>query len=138
MMAEKARLFMDSHPDNADILKAILVSNSPREQKELGRQVKGFIDSEWVKIAKDVVYKASVAKFSQNVKLKEQLLATGDLTLVEASPVDLRWGIGYAANDPEAQEPHKWRGLNWLGEAIMRARKTIRAEATITGSCSPI
>jgi ribA/ribD-fused uncharacterized protein len=125
MMAEKARFFLGSHPENADILKAIMTSNSPREQKALGGKVRGFVDSEWVKVARDVVYRGNLAKFQQNPDLKEKLLATGSKTIVEASPIDQRWGIGLSADDPRAREPSQWRGHNWLGEAIMQVRQTL-------------
>ena len=59
---------------------------------------------------------------SQNPELKEFLLNTGDSILVEASPVDAIWGIGLAADDPAAAEPHNWQGQNLLGFALMRVR----------------
>ena len=126
MMAEKARAFTEAHPDNAAILKAIMSTDSPREQKSLGGSVKGFDDTEWVNVVREIVYRGNLAKFTQNLPLRELLLETGNRTIVEASPVDKRWGIGLAVDDPRAKDPTQWQGLNWLGEAIMRARATIR------------
>jgi ribA/ribD-fused uncharacterized protein len=54
-------------------------------------------------------------KFSAHPSLRECLLATGDRVLVEASPLDPVWGIGLAADDPQAQDPAQWRGRNLLG-----------------------
>jgi predicted NAD-dependent protein-ADP-ribosyltransferase YbiA (DUF1768 family) len=34
------------------------------------------------------------AKFSQNEKLKDLLLSTGDAVLIEDSPFDQHWGVG--------------------------------------------
>jgi ribA/ribD-fused uncharacterized protein len=83
MMAEKARLFGDEAT-----LKKILAATSPREHKALGREVKGFDDARWTGVCREIVYQANLAKYTQNPGLRELLLATGDRTLVEASPTD--------------------------------------------------
>jgi len=58
--------------------------------------------------------------------LKAQLLKTGESELVEASPMDKIWGIGFGAQKaPSVRE--KW-GLNLLGKALMHARERIRKE----------
>jgi ribA/ribD-fused uncharacterized protein len=121
MMAEKARLFGDE-----ETLGLILAAASPREQKALGRRVRGFDEARWQKACREIVYRGNAGKFSQNPDLKELLLATGSKTLVEASPTDRIWGIGLAADDPRATDRSAWRGKNWLGEALMRVRADLR------------
>jgi ribA/ribD-fused uncharacterized protein len=121
MMAEKARLF----GDEATRAK-ILATGSPRDHKALGRKVKPFDEARWTAACREIVYQGSVAKFEQNPDLCALLLATGDRTLVEASPSDCIWGIGLAADDPRALVRSSWRGTNWLGEALMRAREELR------------
>jgi ribA/ribD-fused uncharacterized protein len=54
------------------------------------------------------------------------VVGTRDRVLVEASPVDPIWGIGLAADAPEAADPASWRGLNLLGFALMLARDELR------------
>jgi ribA/ribD-fused uncharacterized protein len=126
MMAEKARLFGDSKSRGK-----IMKSNSPREQKALGRQVSNFDKGKWESVAREIVFKGNMAKFSQNKDLKEKLLATGDKTLVEASPYDKVWGIGLSANDPNATKPGNWKGTNWLGEVLMRVRKELSEKGDV-------
>lgn len=121
MMAEKARLFGDT-----TTLEAILRSASPREQKALGRKVTPFDEERWTAVCREAVYRGNLAKFTQNEELRALLLATGDKTLVEASPKDRIWGIGLAADDPRATQRSAWRGKNWLGEALMRVRAELR------------
>jgi ribA/ribD-fused uncharacterized protein len=121
MMAEKARLFGD-----AETCARILATASPREHKALGRAVKGFDADRWTAACRDVVHRGNLAKFGQNADLAALLLATGDKTLVEASPTDRVWGIGLAADDPRATDRAAWRGKNWLGEALMRVRGELR------------
>ncbi len=117
MMAEKARLFDD--PTREEL---IMMTNSPAQQKALGRQVRGFVKAKWEDVARDVVYRGSYAKYAQNEWLKEKLLETGKRTLVEASPEDRIWGIGLKKTDPRAKKRSTWRGLNWLGEVLSQVR----------------
>ena len=121
MMAEKAKLFEDN-----DTLDKIMNTSNPAKQKALGRKVKNFDKDKWEEIARDVVYIANYAKFSQHEDLKEKLLATKDKIIVEASPYDCIWGIGLAQDDSGITDEKNWRGTNWLGEAIMKVREIIR------------
>lgn len=124
MMAEKARLF----GDEATRAK-ILASESPREHKALGRAVKNFDGAVWDAACLDIVVRGNLAKFGQDPRLRAALLATGDKLLVEASPLDKIWGVGLRADDPRIHDPANWRGQNLLGEALMRVRAALRAEA---------
>jgi ribA/ribD-fused uncharacterized protein len=121
MMHQKALLFNDE-----TIAEDILNEKNPREQKKFGRQIKGFDKSIWDKNCMAIVYEGNYAKFTQNPKLKEQLLATGDRVLVEASPLDNIWGIGMGENDENVDDPSFWLGLNLLGSAIMLVRNQIK------------
>ncbi len=72
--------------------------------------------------------KGTYAKFSQHDDLKKKLLATGDKILAEASPGDTIWGIGCGATSPDARFPHKWKGLNRMGEILMKVRAQLLRE----------
>lgn len=124
MMAAKARLFGDEESE-----RAIMLAQDPAEQKAIGRMVKGFSKDKWEAVARDVVYRANMAKFTQHEDLLKNLLATGNRTIVEASPYDQIWGIGLRASDPRATDPSRWRGTNWLGEAIMRVRTILEVRS---------
>ncbi len=124
MMAAKARLFGDEAT-----FKRILKTDSPREHKALGRKVTPFDQATWEESRLNIVVLGNMAKFRQNPAMCAALLATGDKTLVEASPVDRIWGIGLRADDARAFDRNSWRGLNLLGEALMQVRETLRAEA---------
>lgn len=121
MMYGKAALFKDW-----GIAAKIMETSDPSRHKSLGRQVKGFVDFVWQQHCREIVRQGNLHKFSQNDNLRRKLLATGDRTLVEASPKDTIWGIGLASNDPRALNPSQWRGTNWLGEALMQVRKELR------------
>jgi ribA/ribD-fused uncharacterized protein len=123
MMATKARLFGDD-----EALARILATGDPGRAKALGRQVRGFDEAAWQAVRFDAVTRGNVAKFGQSEPLRRYLLATRDAFLVEASPVDRIWGIGFAADHEDARAPARWRGLNLLGFALMRARAILRGE----------
>ena len=121
MMAEKARVFGDEQ-----VRKQIMEVIDPMEMKVLGRHVKKFHDKTWDKVKYSVVLNANYYKFTQNKEMKDILLSTGDKVIVEASPTDMIWGIGFVEDKPEAKKPELWRGLNLLGFALMEVRDEIR------------
>ncbi|MGA2496421.1 MAG: NADAR family protein [Tepidisphaeraceae bacterium] len=121
MMAEKARVFGDGAATAE-----ILASSNPREQKAIGRRVRGFDESTWNSVCRGIVCRANLAKYEQNAELCTILLATENRVIVEASPKDRVWGIGLSQSDPRALHPAQWLGTNWLGIAIMQARDEIR------------
>ena len=123
MMAAKAVLFEDK-----DSLEKIMASKDPKGQKALGRKVKNFDKDRWEGIAREIVFKANLAKFSQNADFKKFLMDTGNKKIVEASPYDCIWGIGLGEDDPRVLDPDQWKGTNWLGESIMRVRNVIRKQ----------
>jgi len=131
-MAAKARLFGDEQT-----LDMIMDSESPREQKKLGRVVDGFDDDVWQEDESNgfprcwnIVWRGNMAKFSQHPWLLANLRATKGATLVEASPRDCIWGIGLRAGDPRAHDRGSWRGLNWLGEVLTNVRSHLTADST--------
>lgn len=123
MMAKKALVFNDH-----EAYEQIMSTKSPRDQKAIGRRVKNFDASVWSPISREVVYQANYAKFTQNPKMREELMATGEMEIVEASPEDKIWGIGLHETDPRAWDKSTWQGTNWLGEAIMQVRKKLKEE----------
>jgi ribA/ribD-fused uncharacterized protein len=127
MMAEKARLFGDEQSRAK-----ILATDDPAYAKKLGRGVQGFDEARWEAARFELVTRGNVAKFGQDEKLRFHLLSTRDDLLVEASPTDSVWGIGLAAENPDARDPASWRGLNLLGFALVKARAVLREGSSAT------
>ena len=121
MMAAKARCFHDEF-----MLHKILAEKNPAVIKKLGRQVRNFSPVLWNEKKRAVVIEGNFLKFSQNLALRDFLLATGDTILVEASPYDCIWGIGLRKDDPDSRAPEKWHGENLLGFALMEVRDLLR------------
>jgi ribA/ribD-fused uncharacterized protein len=123
MMYQKALLFKDF-----EIAAKIIRSESPKDQKDLGRSVKGFNEERWMKLREAIVERANILKFMQNDDLKKQLIETGDRIIVEATPVDCIWGVGLDEDDPRILDEKNWRGLNLLGKSLMNVRARLNNE----------
>jgi ribA/ribD-fused uncharacterized protein len=121
MMAEKARLFGDE-----EIREKIFSKTSPKDAKDLGRQIRNFDAELWNDHKFAIVRQGNLLKFTQNTDLKSFLLTTGEKVLVEASPVDPVWGIGLTEDNPKALIPLQWRGENLLGFALMEVRDELK------------
>jgi len=110
-----------------DIAEKILKTTSPTLQKSLGcKSIPNFNGKIWNSMCINIMQKGLYAKFSQNLKLKQFLVDTGDKILVEAAPRDLFWGVGFGKTNEKIQDPKKWRGQNRLGFELMKTRKLIR------------
>ncbi|KAJ4257411.1 hypothetical protein NW762_008533 [Fusarium torreyae] len=121
----------------------------PRKVKSLGRKIKNFDEKTWNEHRCSVVRRGNLLKFTRAIteegfqkgtpsgsaatdgkhqpiegSLLGMLLATGDRDLVEASPFDRIWGIGFKAADAEAARG-SW-GENLLGKELMEVRRILR------------
>ena len=100
----------------------ILGTNSPKAAKMLGRKVVGFDNAEWDKVRYGYMVEVLKCKFEQDISLKNALLKTQNLVLIEGSPYDSVWGVGIHWQEPNCLVPSKWKGLNLLGKALMEVR----------------
>lgn len=119
MMVKKALLFKDAE-------KAREILEEPDDMaavKALGRKVKDFDEAVWVSARKDIVREGNLHKFGQNEELKAKLLATGTKRIVEASPRDRIWGIGFGEKNALKNE-NRW-GQNLLGWALEETRSEL-------------
>jgi len=126
MMWEKAMLFGDR-----ETAEEILKTRNPKVQKQLGREVKNYVDEVWNAKREELVFNILVEKFLQNEKILSWLLKTGDTTIVEASPYDKIWGIGLGEDDPRSLDPAQWQGTNLLGKILTELRETLKYAAPI-------
>ena len=124
MMHQKALLFGDS-----EIAELIMNESNPKEQKKYGRMIKGFDKATWDKNCLAIVYEGNLAKFTQNVELREQMISTGNRIFVEASPFDTIWGIGLGEDAEGIDNPSYWQGLNLLGQALTLVKTKLLTDA---------
>ena len=121
MMSQKALLFGDK-----EIFDEIMKATTPREYKDLGKKVKNFKQDVWDENKRKIVFKANLAKFTQNETLKNKLLSTGNKILIEASPYDNIWGVKLKKDDDRILDKSTWLGENLLGYILMDVRETIK------------
>ncbi|PHH87916.1 hypothetical protein CDD83_8245 [Cordyceps sp. RAO-2017] len=138
MMYQKAKLFRDF-----EIADEILRDKSPRWAKYLGRRVRHFDETVWLAKREAIMLKGNMLKFSSPIlpqlgaagssvqppvegSLRDMLLLTRDAELVEASPFDRVWGVGFRAEEAEVNRS-QW-GLNLLGKALMKVRRILREQ----------
>ena len=110
-------------------------TESPERVKFLGSQIKGFTsekEREWDSMIEDISYRCNYAKFHEDPYMKNLLIRTGDLTLVEASKDD-RWGCGFYMHDKDFESKMKnGKFWNYQGKSLMRIRSEIISELNNT------
>lgn len=112
--------------DDKATLAMIEAEKDPRAVKELGRRIARYDDAAWSCVRLGFMTLVNLWKYQQNPEWAATLLATGDRTIVEASPVDLVWGVGLSEKDPLILDEANWRGENLLGQALMTVRSLLR------------
>ena len=120
-MHMKANLFGD-----ADSAAAIIAEDNPVRLKQLGKKIKDFKASVWLKELDSVLDKGLTAKFSQNENLGYFLRNTKEDTLVEDNPFDSVFGVGLSLHNPAIFSAKSWKGENKLGQALMRVRQHLK------------
>ena len=112
-----------------EIADKVMKTKSPKEAKRLGREIKNFNDFTWNNNKEVIYFDVIKAKFTdeRNKDIRQKLIDTGDSILVECSPYDRIWGIGYSKNSPEFinKKINEW-GQNLLGKILMRVRDKIK------------
>ena len=143
MMYHKALLFGD-----AAVAAEVLTAGHPRKVKALGRKVAHFDEEVWCRERLRIVEQGNYAKFTCAIvgekglkrasganaskawdvggSLRALLLSTGQRELVEASPYDRIWGVGFTAEHAGSRRAD-W-GENLLGKALMTVRERFRRE----------
>jgi ribA/ribD-fused uncharacterized protein len=126
MMLAKAKHFDDKYT-----YELILTSSDPRDQKAYGRQIRGFTDESWDKVKYEIVVRNTYDKFNLTVNRAwgELLLLTSGFKIVEASPTDMVWGIGFGEATAPQSDKNMW-GQNLLGRALMDVRDILIRQNT--------
>jgi len=105
-------------------------TTDPAQAKKIGRSLKNFDAAVWDEWKVSAMYDVNFYKYTQNPKLLQLLLETGDAELIEASPKDSIWGSGLSKeehlNREEAGDT-SYPGQNLLGKVLTKLRDDIRS-----------
>ena len=95
--------------------KAAFTSLAPSDAKRRGRHV--HLRQDWESVKDGIMEEIVREKFTQNPKLREQLLSTGDAILIEGNTWNDRyWGV----------DARSGVGKNHLGKILMKIRSELR------------
>jgi ribA/ribD-fused uncharacterized protein len=120
MMYAKAEIFGDTRTAYA-ILRTI--TSHPADHRRMGRMVRNFDEDTWSRVSMNVAVVANLCKFTHDDRLMGILMSTDGKTLVEASPTDSIWGIGFTERNAFINSD-RW-GTNKLGKALTIVRDMV-------------
>lgn len=124
MMYHKVMMF-----GREDLGEQIMSTKDPHTCKKIaGQRFPEFNQEIWEETCYHIVKRGIKAKFSQNEKILQILLDTGDALLAECSKVDKKWGIGLDIKDSHCSVPSRWNGKNYLGRILMEVRDELSRE----------
>ena len=132
IQSQKSDLFGDNRAKAR-----IMASNDPREMKDIGRRIRGYVDSEWKAQTDEVIMECLRRKVYDHKAVQDYLLSTGDKIIGEATP-DRHFGIGLHIGDSRVLNYDEWQGRNLMGRSLMEIRREIkfiqevREEPTLT------
>lgn len=96
-------------------LEQIRVVKTPRDAARMGRDRKRPLRPDWEQVKDDIMRKAVLRKFEIHADIREVLLSTEKLLIVENAPRDYYWGCGKDGS-----------GKNMLGQILMEVRAILR------------
>ena len=108
--------------------KEIMETDDPILQHKLGKKVK-VNQGQWNnEIAKAIMEDGVKAKFEQNKKIKDILIATGCklLLVTECNRNDKFWGNSLAIGNVDADNKSKWLGENAMGQVLINIREILK------------
>lgn len=120
IQSRKAELFGDH-----EAVQKIMASNDPREMKNIGKRIKGYVDAEWKQHSCDVIAECVRAKVYSYKEVQDYLLSTGDKLIGEGTP-DPHFGVGIHIKDSRVLNPEEWTGNNIMGRALVDIRSEIK------------
>jgi N-glycosidase YbiA len=93
---------------------AIRLATTAKEAADLGRSRLYSLRTDWEMVKEEIMYRGVLRKFTIHSDIRQILLGTRDILLVENSPIDYYWGCGSDGS-----------GQNRLGHVLMAVRTVL-------------
>ena len=106
-----------------------MATDDPLECKKLAREIDNYNEHKWNQVAYDICEPGIHAKFTQNIKLTNLLITSGNKKLAEASKDDV-WGTGFYLGHACCADPDKWINQGILGRMLSKLRAELQANNT--------
>jgi ribA/ribD-fused uncharacterized protein len=122
-MYQKAEFFQDF-----EAMEKIKNTASPKEAKDIGRQVKGYDDEAWADVREEAMFTALWLRSKVDIEFRDTVINLysdkvngvvpryGTRDFVEANPHDTIWAIGMSEDDENVEKKRCWNGKNLLGK----------------------
>ena len=107
----QAQKFVDTDRLWADKIREV---KTPKDAAKMGRSRSHPLRSDWEEVKDEIMKQAVLQKFQTHGDIREVLLSTGEMLIVENSPIDYYWGCGKDGS-----------GKNRLGEILMEVREIL-------------
>ena len=120
IQSQKADLF-----DDKQAKARIMASENPREMKQIGRKIRGYVDSVWKSHTEQIVMECVRRKVYDHQEVQDYLLSTGDRLIGEGT-TDPHFGVGLHISDIRVLSYNEWQGNNLMGKALMEVRSEIK------------
>ena len=120
IQSQKAELFGDNRAKDR-----IMASDNPREMKDLGKRIRGYVDSEWKEATENVISECIRRKVYDHQEVQDYLMTTNDKIIGEGTS-DPHFGIGLHISDSRVLNYNEWQGHNLMGKALMEVRSEIK------------
>ena len=120
IVQRKALLF-----DDHESARQVMQMEDPRQMYQLGKRVKNFDQRKWKAERYGIVKRCNRVKYSTHEGAKNDLLATGEKTIAEATS-DLYWGIGMPITNTDVMDTDLWDGVNAMGSILEEIRRELQ------------
>ena len=105
--------------------KRIMAANTAFDCLQLSKNVPGYDSEKWITVAKEQALPGIMSKFSSNPQLRDILLNTGKLQIVESS-YDQTWGTGIPLQSKDCLKDSLWANIGILGECLMEVHTELK------------
>jgi len=107
---------------DAAVAEEIFKAPAAGKVKKLGDALKWdkATHGSWHTFAYEKLFAANISKYDSHADLRKAIFESAPLTLLEASPHNVNWGVGLSVDDPKIQNCNERPGENKFGQLLTK------------------